>query len=906
MKRLFLLTMLLSASLFAVQAQVNVANLTVENQSNPEGLDVLHPRFSWQLKSSEPDLKQLSYQLQVSTSSEFESMVWNTSIIKSDCSQLIPYEGKPLISEKVYYCRVRIITNHGQTSWSTPVRWSMAFLNETEWKAKWIGYDSLTNEGETVSLKATRLSARYLRKEFVLRKPVSRAMLYICGLGSSKTYINGKSIGDDVFGTMVSWYHKHVYYKTYDITSLVVKDKNAIAVILGNGRYFNPRTVKPDNVDVFGFPKLIAQINIDYTDGSKHTLVSDSSWKLTTHGPIFANNEFDGEEYDARMEMTGWNTKDFDDSSWIPAKIVAAPTGKLAAQPNPGLSIQDEVKPVSVKDCGDGRYILDMGQNMVGWLSICNLQSKKCRPVQLRFAERMNTRGDSIYMANLRSARQTDIYIPSSNKPFSWEPIFVYHGFRYVEITGIDTVPDLKSLTGKVVYDKMQTIGKFSSSNELLNHIFHNAFWGIRGNYRGMPTDCPQRDERQGWLGDHATVCFCESYIFDNHLLYNKWMQDIEDGQRDNGVISDVSPCLWNFFNDDITYPSAYFYAAYMLYRKYGDVSAIIKHYSSMKKWIDHNISVNMKDYILSNDRYGDWCMPPKHRELLHAVDSTLMTDGSILSTTVFYDLLQKMCVFARLSGHESDIPDYQQLLLKIKDAYNSKFFHRNNANYGNNTVTANLLSLRLGLVPQGYESNVFANILNLIENDFDTHISTGVVGIQHVMRGLTENGRVDLAYKIATNTTYPSWGYMVSKDATTIWELWNGDTASPGMNSHNHIMLLGDLIIWYFEDLAGIKCAPDAAGFKKIFMQPVFPKGLSSVNASYDSVYGTIRSDWSIKNDSFLWNVTIPGNTTAVIRIPSSFHVDKNLRTGMHKVFDDGSFTQFEVGSGSYQFVSN
>jgi len=908
MKKIVLLLMtVLSVGLVScgLRPQVEVTNLKVEMQTNPEGIDVLRPHFSWQITSQKPDLIQKSYQIQVAESPESlqkaTNLIWDSGIVTSDQSVYVPYGGKELVSGKPYYWRVLVETNQGKIKWSETAHWSMGLLDSTEWKAQWIGLDSLTNPGETMD-KNPRLSARYLRKDFEALKPIKRAMLYICGLGSSKTFINGKTIGDDIFGTMVSWFKTRVYYKTYDVTDLISMNKNTIGVILGSGRYFNLRTNTPE--DIYGFPKLIAQLDIEYEDGSHNNILTDDSWKLTTHGPIVANNEYDGEEYDARLEMPGWNDTGFNDSAWQSAKIVSAP-GKLCSQPNPGLSIQEEINPKSVKDCGDGRYILDMGQNMVGWLAVKQIPAKKGKPITMRFAETLTPKGDSLYLANLRHAKVTDIYTPAVDTIFSWEPTFVYHGFRFVEITGLDAQPSLDAFVGKVIYDKMETTGSFTSSNDIVNQIFKNAYWGIRGNYRGMPTDCPQRDERQGWLGDRATGCYGESFIFGNNLLYSKWLQDIEDCQHDDGVISDVSPNFWSVYNDDITWPSAFFYGCDMLYKRFGDTSAIIKHYPAMKKFIEHNVSTNMKDYIMTKDEYGDWCMPPESQELIHSKDPSRVTDGAILSTTVFYDLLNKMSVYAHISGNDADVQGYKDLAAKIKDAYNKKFFHSDSSFYGNNTVTANILSLHLGLVPQGQESKVFENIVNKTEKDFGGHVSCGVLGIQHLMRALTENGEVDLAYRILTNDTYPSWGYMAKKGATTIWELWNGDTADPSMNSGNHVMLLGDLIIWYFEDMAGIKNASDAVGFKKIFMEPVFPKGLTSVKASYNSVYGTISSEWSLKNGAFSWFVTIPGNTTAIIRIPSAYKVDKSLKPGIHKVSDVGNFTQFEVGSGTYHFAS-
>jgi alpha-L-rhamnosidase len=325
-----------------------------------------------------------------------------------------------------------------------------------------------------------------------------------------------------------------------------------------------------------------------------------------------------------------------------------------------------------------------------------------------------------------------------------------------------------------------------------------------------------------------------------------------------------------------------------------------------MKRYLERIQQVSMEDYIIIKDTYGDWCMPPESPELIHSKDPSRKTAGPVLSTTVYYSLLNLMTDFARLTGNEQDIAGYQDLAAKIKEAYNNRYFDADSAKYDNNTVTANILSLRLGLVPEGYEQRVFDNIVRKTEVDFDGHVSTGVLGIQHLMCGLTQYGNVDLAYKIATNDTYPSWGYMVRKGATTIWELWNGDTADPAMNSGNHVMLLGDLIIWYYEDLAGIKNAPESIAYKKLLMEPKFPKGLTHVKASYNSVYGEIKSEWTKENDSFSWNITLPANTSALVRLPKELNISVPTQKGIRKVTETDSHIEIELGSGTYHLSSN
>ena len=536
------------------------------------------------------------------------------------------------------------------------------------------------------------------------------------------------------------------------------------------------------------------------------------------------------------------------------------------------------------------------------WRIKMKLEGKINKPISFRFAERLKPDG-SLMTENLRTAKATDTYIPAWNAEFEWEPSFVYHGFRYVEISGLDYMPPLHVFTGKVIYDKMETIGEFATSNPVINQIYKNAYWGIRGNYRGMPTDCPQRDERLGWLGDRTTGALGESFIFENALLYKKWLQDIYDSRDTLGRISDVSPRTWSVYNDDVTWPAAYFYVADMLYRQFGDKSGITTHYQAMRQWMQYMEKNAMRDGLIYKDTYGDWCMPPEKQQLIHSEDPARKTAGEILGSSMYYSLLQMMSNFAVLSGNAADTTHYQQVAAQLKEAYNKKYFNYETAQYDNGTVTANLLSLRLGLVPEGYEAKVFQNIVNKTVNESKSHVSVGVMGIQHLMRGLTEYGNPQLAYTIATNETYPSWGYMAKQGATTIWELWNGDTAEMRMNSGNHVMLLGDLVIWFYENLAGIRNDPQSAGFKKILMQPVFIDGLDYVKASYNSVSGKIKSHWERKDGQIEWEITIPANTTATVNLKDVQSVEVAEGKAANVKVDSGNAT-IDLPSGEYKLV--
>lgn len=854
--------------------KVQVLNLKTEYRLNPIGISELHPRLSWELVSSEKNVRQTGWQIRAALSeNELKSgknLVWDSGKITSETSLNNNYQGQALKSRDRIFWQVKVYTNKGTTSWSKVNRFEMGLLTETDWVASWIGLDK-TFIGDTLA-KNSRLAARYLRKEFqTVNSPIKKATLYISGLGFYEAFVNGTKTGDYVLAPAPTDYSKSVFYNSFDVTDIVKSnDNNVLSVVLGNGRFFSTRHVGSGKMRHFGFPKMIAQLEITYKNGTTQTIKSDQTWKITANGPIRANNEFDGEEYDARKELTGWGTSAYKDNDWLQAEKVSPPAGKLLSQPSRNSRIMDIVHPKSITHPSPGVAVLDMGQNMVGWLQL-KVRAHRGDTIKLRFAESLKKDGN-IYTANLRSAKATDIYVCKGEPEESWEPTFVYHGFRYVEVSG-STDFRKEDFVGKVIYDEMENIGSFSSSDSTLNQIFRNAYWGIRGNYHGFPVDCPQRDERQGWLGDRTTGSLGESFLFNNRDLYAKWLDDIQQSQRGDGSIPDVAPIFWNWegYTDNMTWPAAYLTVADMLYSQYGDMQPIVRHYDSMKKWLVYMRSNYLKEGLITRDQYGDWCVPPESPKLIHSKDSARMTDGKLLGTAFYYRMLFLMEKFAGLQSKTEDIALFSSEKESIKSAFNARFFNTATNQYSNNTTTANLLPLVFDLIPEGHENAVLEQMTRKIATDFNNHVSTGLIGIQWLMRGLTANGRGDLALKIATNRDYPSWGYMIENGATTIWELWNGNTADPSMNSGNHVMLLGDLLVWYYQYLGGIQNATGSSAYQQIELKPSFISGLKQINSSYQSPYGTIVSNWKKDDNKLFWDFTIPCNTTAKVFIPTS-----------------------------------
>lgn len=793
--------------------------------------------------------------------------------------------------------------------------WYYPDLDVSAWqRAQELGEYGMGPWGQVVSDESRRLSARHLRREFSIEKPVAQATVRICGLGLFELEVNGAKVGNDVLVPALTDYPTRAFYLTYDVTDALKQGGNALGVILGNGRYYAPRTKSPTNTLTYGYPKLMLNLRVEYADGSILDVDSDESWKLTTEGPIRENNEYDGEVYDARMELAGWSAPGYDDSGWRTPDVVSGPEGVLSAQMTPPIRVIETRPPVSVNEIEPGVFIYDMGQNMVGWCRL-KVQGPEGTPVRLRHAETLKDDG-TLYMANLRGAKCEDTYILKGGDVEVYEPRFTYHGFRFVEITGFPGTPGLDALEGCVVHDAVERVGWFETSNALLNQLHENIVWGIRGNYRSFPTDCPQRDERQAWLGDRSEECRGESYVYNIAPLYAKWMQDIDDSQNESGSISDVSPPYWPLYNDNVTWPSTFVIAPGMLYDQYGDSRPIEQHYDAMKRWIAH-MSGYLENDLMPRDNYGDWCVPPESPELIHSKDPSRKTSGTLLGTSYFYYDLKLMAQYAEMLGKEDDAAEFTAFAERLEKAFTAEFFKPEQNIYDNGTQTSSVLTLAFELVPEGHREGVFNNLVENIVQKTNSHVGTGLIGGQWLMRTLTDNGRPDLAYTLATNTSYPSWGYMIERGATTIWELWNGDTADPAMNSGNHVMLVGDLLTWFYGYLGGIRPAPP--GFQAATIKPYVVGELTHVSATLDTQYGRYVSNWRRDGEELILEVTVPANCRAMLAVPtlgkSSPVIAESGKTvwqngqyvsgqaGLSAGRLDGDWVVFEAGSGEYRF---
>lgn len=896
-KKLLLIFLLCLPHLLGHAADIRVYDLRVENLTNPLGLDVSSPRFSWKISSDKKNTLQTAYEIIVASSQELLSQgkgdLWESGLVSSRQQLWVPYQGKRLSDNQHAYWKVRIRTNKGMSQWSEAQTFSIGLLGETHWKGRWIGLESL-QPGDCQGMH-TRLAARYLRNEFMAKDSIKRATAFVAAFGLYDFYINGHLIGEgEALRPVPADFRKTVYYNTYDVTRALNSGRNALAIVLEAGRVFPPRQEKPYKTPYFGLPKCRINVIVEYADGSQTTWATDQQWKLTTDGPVRSANEYDGEEYDARRMLKGWTMPGYDDSAWLKAQRAAIPDGNLRAQMMPNMKAKRYDAPgMSIKKWKQG-FIIDTGQNLAGWLRL-NMRAPKGDTVSIKYAEKLDANG-GLYTANLRNAESEDHYI-SDGIVRRWNPSFVYHGFRYAFVSGLKnlTPEDVQVYT---VGDEMDATGTLCTSDTLLNHVLRNAWWGIKSNYKGMPVDCPQRNERQPWLGDRTAGCLGESFLFDNERLYTKWMRDLADGVRSDGALSNVTPAFWNYYEDNMSWPAVFPMACDMLYRQFGNKQPIIDSYPYLRKWLTHMLTEYEHDGLITKDKYGDWCIPPEELTITHSNDKSRQTDGTLISTAYGIHILRLMERFAPIAGHEEDAKQYQQMRQTMTRAFNRRFLtikrgtsprpghvlYPDSVFYGNNTATANVLPLAFGIVPDSVKAEVAKNVVTNLIVRGKGHVTCGVIGISWLLSALCDNGYADVAWLLATQGSYPSWGYMAKNGATTIWELWNGDKANPSMNSGNHVMLLGDLLSWCYQRLAGIRQTAESTGYEHIVVKPQFNiDNCFFVNATFRSPYGPIKSNWKKSLEKVEWQVSIPANTTATVVFPDS--------------------TAKEIGSGVYTF---
>jgi alpha-L-rhamnosidase len=748
--------------------------------------------------------------------------------------------------------------------------------------------------------------AAYLRRTLTISKTVQSARLYVTALGSYRAFVNGRQAGTDVLTPDFTDYRKRVLYQVYDVTSSLVNGNNVISALLGNGWYGSGLTW----IGMHFFPpptRFIAQLELAYADGTHETVVTDESWKAAA-SPILQSTIYAGEVYDARREQVDWQKSGFDDSAWKAAAVAPAPAIAVSAERTHPARVIATLNPKRVTPGANGTYIFDMGQNMVGWTTL-KVKGPAGAKVQLRFAEILNPDG-TIYTANLRNADATDVYIlrggNGENDEETFSPHFTFHGFRYIEMTGYPGTPPLDAIKGDVVSSVSgDPVAKLTTSSDLVNQMWSIGIWGQRGNFLSIPTDCPQRDERLGWMGDAGVFWRTGSYNFDIASFSQKFIQDIVDAQNRQGAFANVSPNALPSSADETEdsasddgdrtgapgWGDAGVIVPWTTWLQYGDKAIIEENWDAMQRWMDF-IQRRNPDFLRAKalgPNYADWLAPDEH------------TNRDLLATAYWSLIANMMSQMAHAIGKSADAKRYDDVVQNIRTAFR-KAYIKDNGEVGTGTQTSYVVALYTKMAPESLEPLLVDKLVKDIEAR-DWHLSTGFLGTPFLLFTLADHGRSDVAYRLLLNDTYPSWGYMLSKGATTWWERWNGDTGDPSMNSYNHYAF-GSVIAWVYRYAAGIDTLPNSPGFKEIVIHPHLDSRMTAARAEYDSIYGKIVSDWKGTDAGpFSLSVTVPANTSAKVFLPAiagaqltedGNPVDAQPERGSYVV---------TVGSGSYKF---
>ena len=913
-------------------ADVTPTRLGCEYLTDPLSVQTPYPRLSWVLESGDRGATQSAYRVLVASSQEIlqadKGDLWDSGKVASERSIQVEYAGRPLASGTAAFWKVKAWDGGDRASaCSKPATWGMGMLTPSDWKAAWISDPHVP----PVDQPLPALPAVMLRRGFILSKPVRRATAYASALGLYELRFNGQRIGDHILAPEWTDYHTRVQYQTYDVTATVRVGDNAIGAHLAAGWYAGRIGISNIVKDgpVRGFygrhPKLLVQLEIEYEDGSAETIASDAGWKSTTDGPIRRACILDGEVYDARKEQPGWDAPGFDDSAWKPVVVADDVKVQLVAQPNEPIRVTEEIKPIGITEPTPNVYGVDMGQNMAGWCRI-RVSGSAGTTVTLRHAEVLEPDGN-IYTDNLRmkvhggelGARQTDQYILRGQGEEVYEPHFTYHGFRYVEITGLHAKPSLDSITGRVFHSAPAMAGTFECSSDLLNRLMRNIVWTHRDNMHSTPTDCPQRDERMGWTGDIVAFAQTACFNMDMAAFFTKWLQDLRDDQADDGRYPDFAPHPYDpneRFSGVPAWGDAGLVVPWRSYVNYGDVRLLEVHYESAKRWVEY-VRSQSPEHLWTGNRghdYGDWLN-----------GNTLILEGwptegaevpKEVLATAFYahstGLLSKMAVAL---GRDEDVKEYAKLADDVKAAFNRAYVKEDGKVEGE-AQASYALALDFNLLPDDKRGPAVEHMIAAIDR-YKGNISTGFHTTVMLMKELTRAGRDDVAYRLINNRTIPSWGYTIDHGGTTIWERWDGYVEGRGyqntaMNSFNHYAI-GSVGEWMYRSILGIN--PDEArpGYKHFTIQPRPGGGLTWARGGYDSIHGPIRSEWKIKGGSLTLEVTVPVNTSATVHVPAV--AAANVTEGGKPAADadrveflrmENGAAIYNVGSGTYRFVSN
>ncbi len=888
-------------------ASFHPERLRCEYLVDPLGLDVTKPRLDWILTGAADaprNQRQSAYRLLVASSpAQLERNMgdlWDSGKVQSAETSFITYAGSPMKSREICYWKVRSWDAGGKpSSWSSAGSWEMGLLHPDDWQAKWIE----SSPAPVSSPPDPKHLSEYapvplLRTEFTLpAQQVVRARLYVTALGLYEMHLNGQRVGDHIFAPDWTDYNRRVRYQVYDVTSLVKTGGNALGGMLGNGWYCGH--IGNGSYQAWGpVPALFAQLEVTLADGTVTRVTTDGSWK--THASAIASSDFMlGEIYDARNEIAAWDQPGLDASGWGQATERTELSRPLDAQVDQPVRQTGERPAQAMTEPKPGQYTFDLGQNMVGFVRL-KVSAPAGTKITLRHAEMLNPDG-TIYTKNLRSAVSVDTYVCKGGGVETWQPRFTFHGFRYVELTGLPQAPTQDAVTGIVVGTDIPRSGEFTCSNADVNQLQSNIQWGMRGNYLSVPTDCPQRDERMGWMGDAEVFIRTAAYNGDVAAFFTKWLVDVDDARDAAGAFDDVSPApvgRGHGKNGTPAWADAGVICPWTIYLMYGDKRILEQHLPAMSRWIEwcREHSTNLiRDHDLGGN-YGDWLSQHEN------------TPKDLIGTAYFAYSTSLVAKAYAAVGDTVSAARYQALFEQIKAAFNQRYVSAD-GHVAGNTQAGYCMALRFDLLPE----NLRPAAAQFLADDIaahQNHLTTGFIGVSYLLPSLCSHGKVKTAYDVFLQDTFPSWLFSVKQGATTIWERWDGWTPqkgfqSPSMNSFNHYSL-GSCGEWMFDTVAGIGLDANHPGFTRFIVRPLPGGNLTHAAGTFDSIHGRISTEWKMEGGRFSLHLVVPINTTALVELPTSHSssIDEGAdgvisRTEVKPVAQAG----YLVGSGAYRF---
>jgi alpha-L-rhamnosidase len=874
--------------------RLNVINLRVEGENNPLGIDSKAPRISWQIDCDTPNFLQFAYQIQVAENVEdYENhLVWDSRKVISEQSHYVKYQGKALNERVRYYFRIRIWNKNNEVSkWSQSGNWEMGILDRNTWKAKWITQKSNQHDQPNP----------FFRKTFTITKKVKSARVYSTSLGLYELHLNGEKVGSDFLTPGWTNYEKWLQYQTYDVTSQIIGNENTIGVVLGNGWFrggLNPFRGITHNIYGKEIAALI-QLHILFEDDTETIICTDESWKTST-GPIQYSDIYNGEVYNAGLNLKDWDTASFIEKDWCQADILETKRNLVAQIGNP-VRVLEKVKPVQLITTPLGETVLDMGQNMVGWM-IFKVRGKQGQKVVLQHAEVLDENGN-FYTENLRQAKQTIKYICSGEGEELYQPHFTFQGFRYVKIIGFPNDISISDFEGYVIGSTINKIGHFETSHPLINQLQSNIQWGQKGNFVDVPTDCPQRDERLGWTGDAAMFIPTATFNYDVSGFFKKWLLDVKKEQElRNGIVPIVIPNILggSKIAGIAGWSDAAVICPWNLYLSYGDQGILEEQYDSMKNWLEY-VHSQCNEQGLWNQEFqlGDWLAldgdPNSPQDQRKGG-----TDETFVANAFYANSLSIFVKVSTLLGRTIDAERFKGIKSTVIKSIRENYFTEKGT-LTIQTQTAHVLALVFNLVEEEKRKSIADNLAKLVsQNNF--HLTTGFLGTPFICHALSQNGYPDVAYRLLLNEQFPSWLYQVKNGATTIWERWNGiqedgTLFNPNMNSFNHYAF-GSIGAWMYQEIGGLKIDESRPGYKNIIINPKITELLDSAYVSLNTPYGIVKSEWTRSGNKVYLNIFIPPNSTATIKLEDA---DINEMYMNNELIDN---TTFAVGSGTYEIV--